>query len=330
MSPFYRFLLHSPDCDASKKFMPLYAKSFLLWMHHSLWAALLFIFFFIPRDIQAQDSGTVFSDTTFVDTVIMKNADSLIEAGNDTGSSSIGFHPPHIYDTSQYFFNTKMFAADSFSKEKIAQRGLIGEEVNRYKSAKDFWYIPAIEKLETRMKNDPRFRDSLLAAKNKQLNISDFDASGLAGWINNVTWFFIIIIFTGAIIYFLLQNKISIFSGRSAKGNSEVMENPEEGLFHLSYNKLIQQYENENNYRDSIRLMFLQTLKLLSDANCILYRPEFTNLNYVQQLQDTKFYQEFISVVHNYEYTWYGKFNISAGRYAILKKDFMQFQNKIT
>ena len=57
----------------------------------------------------------------------------------------------------------------AFAKEKISQRHLIDSEVNALKNDDDFWYIPAIEKLETRLKNDPKFRDSLLKAHNREL-----------------------------------------------------------------------------------------------------------------------------------------------------------------
>ena len=75
--------------------------------------------------------------------------------------------------------------------------------------------------------------------------------------------------------------------------------------------------------------MFLQTLKLLSDTNSIQYQPDYTNLHYLQQLHQSKFYNEFSKVSRSYEYAWYGKFEISAARYAAIKNDFVKLQNRV-
>ena len=46
-------------------------------------------------------------------------------------------------------------------------------------------------------------------------------------------------------------------------------------------------------YRGAVRLLYLQTLKIFSEANIIRYQPDYTNFSYVQQLFQTKFYDEF-------------------------------------
>jgi len=76
--------------------------------------------------------------------------------------------------------------------------------------------------------------------------------------------------------------------------------------------------------------MYLQILKLLSDTNRIQYQPDYTDLHYLQQLHQTKFYDEFSKAMRSYEYVWYGKFDISNERYMAIKNDFMKLQNKIT
>ena len=75
--------------------------------------------------------------------------------------------------------------------------------------------------------------------------------------------------------------------------------------------------------------MFLQTLKLLSDTNIIHYQPDYTDLDYLQQLHQTKYYNEFFTVMRSYEYVWFGKFEVSTERYAAIKNDFLKLQYKI-
>lgn len=266
------------------------------------------------------------TDTTIVDTVSMAKIDSLTRPDNN---EYIDTTVKHIYDTSQYFFNRKEDYNQPYTEEKITQRHLIDKDVQELKNEKDFWYIPAIEKIETRLKNDPAFRDSLLKAGNREIadeNKKDFRQQT---WFHFVVWFIIIGVFLAAIIYFLLQNKINLFSEESAAARENNNEDAHENIFQLSYNELLRKAEQEQDYRVAVRLMFLQTLKILSETNTVHYQPDYTNLHYLQQLHQSKLYNDFSKLSRNYEYVWYGKFEILKDRYASIKNDFLMFQHKI-
>ena len=273
-------------------------------------------------------------DSNYVDTVSMQHIDTVAQDAetatyNDEDDGYVDTTVKHIYDTSQYFFNWKPDASEPFVKEKIAQRGLADAAVNEFKKDEDFWYIPAIEKLETRLKNDPKFRDSLLNAHNRELVDERQKSILYQPWFNNLLWIIMIGIFAAAIIYFLVQNKVNIFSGNAASAAGENNEDGHEDIFSLSYTKLIQNAEKQNDYRVAIRLMFLQTLKLLSDVNAIQYQPDYTDQHYLQQLYASKYYDDFFKVMHSYEYAWFGKFDIAAERYAVIKNEFIKLQNRI-
>ena len=202
--------------------------------------------------------------------------------------------------------------------------------IQNLKNAKDFWDIPAIEKIETRLKNDPAYRDSLLKAINSQLTEEQRQSFEQQPWFRTLIWCIIIGVFLGALIYFLLQNKIDLFakdSTRSATGT--VAENENADIFQIPYSELLRKAEQEGNYRGAVRLLYLQTLKLLSEANIIHYQPDYTNLHYIEQLYQTKFYNEFSAVTRHYEYVWYGKFEISQALYSTIKTDFLTVQHKI-
>jgi hypothetical protein len=281
--------------------------------------------FIITQKINAQTA-----DTNYVDTRSMANIDSSTAAAtyDDEDDGYVDATMKHIYDTSQYFFNWKQNVTDPYTNEKIAQRHLIDADVKKLKSQDDFWYVPAAEKLETRLKNDPKFRDSLMKAQNKDLYDENDNSFLMQSWFNTLLWIIIIGIFLAALIYFLSQQKISLFSKSSASSAQDETSEENEDIFHLSYTKLILQAEKEKNYRIAIRLMFLQILKTLSETNTIHYQPDYTNLHYLQQLNQTKFYNEFFKVMRSYEYVWYGKFDISADNYSAVKNDFSNFKIK--
>lgn len=286
----------------------------------TLLAALLF-FSAIPK-VNAQ------TDTTIVDTVSMTKIDSLTQPDNDDLFSDTTVK--HIYDTSQNFFNWKEYADDAFTTKKTDQRHLIDADVNELKTEEDFWYIPAIEKLETRIRNDPEFRDSLLNEKKRGLTTEGEKNFTQQPWFSFLLWSVIIIIFVAALIYFLLQSKINVFSKESSAAAESETGNEHENIFELSYNRLIRKAEKEQDYRVAVRLMFLQTIKLLSENGAIQYQPDYTNLYYLRQLYQSKLYNEFFKVMRNYEYVWYGKFQLRAEKYASVKNDFIILQNKIT
>ena len=112
------------------------------------------------------------TDTMVVDTISMAKIDSLTKPDNDAyADTSI----KHIYDTSQYFFNWKEYSSQPYTTNKLVQRQLIDEDVKKLKNDHDFWYIPAIEKIEARLRTDAAFRDSLLKAGKNEIVANEKD-----------------------------------------------------------------------------------------------------------------------------------------------------------
>lgn len=288
------------------------------------------------------NSATAQVDSNYVDTISMRHSEAIEapiadtsvmneDAGgyDDQDDGYVDTTVKHIYDTSQFFFNWKSYYSDPFRDKKIEQRRRAEAEVNELKKDDDFWYIPAIEKLEQRIDSDPKFRDSLW--KKRELELTDDNQFTLPyqPWFSTVIWIVIIGIFGAALIYFLIQNKISIFAREAASAEEDEAAGAHEDIFNLSYTKLIQQAEKDKDFRIAIRLMFLQILRTLSDTGAIHYQPDFTNLYYLQQLSQSRYYTDFFTVMRNYEYVWYGKFFISPEQYAAIKNDFLKLQNKI-
>ena len=75
--------------------------------------------------------------------------------------------------------------------------------------------------------------------------------------------------------------------------------------------------------------MFLHLLKNLSERNIINYKQDKTNFDYLSEVHSTSWYQPFFKVTRNYEYSWYGKFEINENAYRLIQKDFDQFKNQL-
>jgi hypothetical protein len=102
-----------------------------------------------------------------------------------------------------------------------------------------------------------------------------------------------------------------------------------EDIFAINYFKEIDKATTMGNYRLAVRLMFLRLLKKLSDNQVIQYRQDSTNFDYLLQLQPTPMYADFFKLTRNYEYSWYGQFDIDKEKFALIKTDFDKFEGKI-
>ncbi len=93
--------------------------------------------------------------------------------------------------------------------------------------------------------------------------------------------------------------------------NEPANEEPESLNEYSEYNVLIHEAESKNDFNLSIRYLYLQSLKKLADHELIIFSPDKTNNKYVQELSGNSYQQEFASLTHNYEYVWYGRFQLS-------------------
>ncbi len=96
-----------------------------------------------------------------------------------------------------------------------------------------------------------------------------------------------------------------------------------------AYDKLIAQAVVNKNFRLAVRYFYLQTLQRLSDSAALQLSADKTNFQYVNELHGKPYQNEFASVTVNYEYVWYGKFEINEETFKNLSNDFRAFSKKI-
>lgn len=138
-----------------------------------------------------------------------------------------------------------------------------------------------------------------------------------------------VVIFAGiALLIFLIYRARfrGLLSRRKRRSSpDETYELFQEDIYEISYESEIDKAVNEGNYRRAVRLRFLQTLKLLSDAELIEWKSNRTNREYLQNLADPTIFQSFRKLVLWYEYAWYGEFAVTVYQYekfTELEKEF--------
>ena len=141
-------------------------------------------------------------------------------------------------------------------------------------------------------------------------------------------WLAIIVGFATFLIMYLSNSNVGLFRKSS---NITIKEDNVDtnDIFSINYQREIDKAVGMSNYRLAVRLMFLRLLKNLSDKNIIQYKQDSTNFDYLLQLQPTGMYADFFKLTRNYEYSWYGQFDIDKEKFDVIKNDFDKFERKI-
>jgi hypothetical protein len=105
---------------------------------------------------------------------------------------------------------------------------------------------------------------------------------------------------------------------------SETLENIHEIDFDEQLNIALQ----NKNYRLVVRLLYLKTLKQLTDKNLIDWQPEKTNQTYVLELANQPYHQQFVALTYQFEYVWYGEFYIDQPTFESIHQSFKDFNQQ--
>lgn len=103
----------------------------------------------------------------------------------------------------------------------------------------------------------------------------------------------------------------------------ETLENIHEINFDEQLELALQSY----NYRLAVRLLYLKTLKQLSDQKIISWLPDKTNRAYVSEIQDVQKREVFSDLTLQFEYIWYGEFFIDKNTFESVHQSFQQFNS---
>ena len=223
----------------------------------------------------------------------------------DADSAAISIDQADTSYEHQNYFDRKAANADT-----IELRQVPGSIIDSLKKDDAFWYA-----------------DHVFAKKKaKEKNISA-DKPPLQ-WMNMTTLLVIVVLFLAVLAWYLFQNNIV---GKSESIITEKLNEDlsSENIFEINYQKEIEKAVNAGDYRLAVRLMFLRLLKQLSQKKVIEYKQERTNFDYLSQLHATRYYNDFFRLTRNYEYTWYGKFDVNRETFGIIKTEFENFDRKL-
>ena len=195
---------------------------------------------------------------------------------------------------------------------RIATRSVPDSLTNQLRQDADYWYVN---------KAPERPKQKEIKSENKDWYDKD--------WVSKLLWFLVIAAFVAVLIWFLASSNIQLFRRRPMTLMDKNEALTEENIFNLDYEKEIRKAVAQQDYRLAVRLWYVYLLTEMAQKNLIEFKHERTNREYLRQLSDTPYHKEFFRLTWNFEYTWYGHFDLSAATYALLEKDFLTFKQQL-
>ena len=245
----------------------------------------------------------------FISAIAKAQADTII-APTTSGDSGITIEQADtIYEQQNYFDRN----IGNTSPDTIYLRRVPARVVDSLKKDDAFWYADYVLKKQ----------------KDKVDEIKTVNIKPPSRWMNMTTLVVILVVFLIILAWYLYKNNI-IRKTPAITGREKEEEIPGEDIFSIHYQNEIEKAINTSNYRFAIRFMFLRVLKNLSLKNIIQYKHDRTNFDYLSQLYSSGYYDDFFQLTRNYEYTWYGKFELSQEAFAMIKKEFENFDLRLT
>lgn len=240
------------------------------------------------------------------DSTVTDSVTQIIDEGvkDETGDQTPG--------TGHQFFKDKSLA-DSLI---VHQRNVPDGRIKELQKDKSFWYVDPDKKKKKR--------------DDQNVHMSSYTPLGQQTWFQTLIWLVIIGGFAAALMWYLSSSSVGLFRKKNlANADTGEMEEMPENIFAINYQKEIDKAASQGNYRLAVRLMFLRLLKNLSERNIIQYKQDRTNFDYLMQLQPSNYYTGFFRLTRNYEYSWYGQFQVNEEAYKIIRNDFDQFERQL-
>jgi hypothetical protein len=205
---------------------------------------------------------------------------------------------------------TDPFQRNGDDNISVTPRRLPDGKLKELKKEKKFWYA-----------------DSSFLKKNEL--ISGKTPFFMRDWVKTVFWILLVGGFAAALAWYLYSNNVRLFRKKDTTVKSDNGEELPEDIFAIDYNREVEKALANKDYRMAVRLQFLDLLRLFSEKNVIQYRQDRTNLDYLFQLNNRPYYPLFFKVVRHYEYSWYGRFEVTKDSYSLIDMDFKTLKQEL-
>lgn len=168
--------------------------------------------------------------------------------------------------------------------------------------------------------------------KTRDLREEKNNSDNLSINLGNFSWLFYIAIALAVIylVYILLnEGGTRLFTSNRNKSINTYDEITAENIENSDIHTLIKNAENDDDYRLAIRYYYLLVLKTLSLKNHIKFEDDKTNNEYLSEVSNKPFSNDFAYTSYLYNYIWYGEFPLDTEKYNKAKNNFSSFLNQV-
>jgi hypothetical protein len=141
-----------------------------------------------------------------------------------------------------------------------------------------------------------------------------------------------ILLAVGVLVFAIMKltgmNSAGLFGTRNT-GEGLPYSTSDEDIHAISFEEAIEKAVNEGNLRLAVRLLYLQSLKKLSDRELIHWQIDKTNIAYVHELEGTAYEQSFGQLTSDFERNWYGDRHIEPAEFNQLRDQFNLFNQQL-
>ncbi|MCO5239087.1 MAG: hypothetical protein M9904_03435 [Chitinophagaceae bacterium] len=255
------------------------------------------------------------NDSTLLPDIAPPIADTTDSLAND-----LLYKEDEDMDQDTLLFSQKANPSSLYDSSVIRNLYVPNGAIQDQQSDKSFWYANEEKQVQKKNTNQLSFRDKIWYNLLSLLQSPVFI---------RLIWIFVLILFFVTIVWFLLQNKMSLFSRRKDTSLPAQQEEIEvENIFTVNLQAASNQAAAEGNYRLAIRFSYLHLLKIFSLHNLISYSASTTNNEYLASLYTQPYYRDFFQVMRSYEYTWYGNLPVSREQYESIREMFSLLYQK--
>lgn len=209
----------------------------------------------------------------------------------------------------------------------VVTRQVPDRKVKELKSDDNYWYVDQAPS-GNRESSPPGVNQK--GEKERQERITRSRQINFPSWVRVLFWIILIGVFLALLIWFLATSDINLFRKKPKPIEEQVKGQPTENIFEMNFEREIQKAVGTKNYRLAVRLMYLRTLRDLSNRNLINYTHEKTNSDYLFQLAGTSYYNNFFKLTRSFDYTWYGRFELSEDGFGLIQNDFSSFKQQLS
>ena len=203
----------------------------------------------------------------------------------------------------------------------VEQKSFNLDKVESLKSEKDFIYDVEKRKSDGILGNIKDFLALLIYLLFKNMDLSP-----------DSPWAIVIYILGAALVVYLiiwLNKSDSMWVFSRNRGNIQDYEIKHEDIHSINYEEEIQFALKNKQYRAAIRLLYLRSLRDLSEANKIKWSDGKTNYDYFLEIESGEMRNAFADLSMQFNYVWYGNYTPNMEIYSHAEEKYKTLKKQL-